>query len=365
MSENHVGNRVAALDGLRAIAIALVIAGHAGEAYGLREHPWWLAPAINPSFGVRLFFVLSGFLITLLLMREQETRGAISLKAFYMRRVLRIFPAFYLFLGTIGLFAACGIIEISWQQFAAAASYTWNYLAVWYGSGPAEGSWFLGHLWTLSLEEQFYLFWPLLIILAGFRRAGYVAVILPLALPLVRVVSYYLFPNLRGQLGMMFHTAIDSILIGCAFALYRQSLPAWVMRREVFWGCLIYPFVLSPIIGLLCRPYYVTVGFGLDAICAAILILHASRPGAFSRLLSWEPMRLVGTWSYSLYLWQQLFLTSYNTTWTGRFPLSVLSALICALASYYLIEKPVLRWKRKFERVSPLRSSAAATPVSL
>jgi len=364
MTVSTTSARLASLDGLRAIAIGLVIAGHSAEAYGLRDHPWWLSPAVNSSFGVRLFFVLSGFLITRLLMREEEVCGSISLKAFYMRRSLRIFPAFYLFLATIGILVAFGVIDATWQQFLGAGTYTWNYLYAWYNSGPAEGAWFLGHLWTLSLEEQFYLFWPILIVFAGWRAARFSALLLPLMLPVLRIAWYYRFPEQRGLLGMMFHTAIDSILVGCLFALYEKPLSALTRGRDsILYAALAIPLLISPISATFFRPYYVTIGFGLDAACAGFLILHAVRGGVFAYILSVAPLRLVGTWSYSLYLWQQLFLTTYNTTWSGRLPTSLICLTACAVASHYIVEKPILRLKRRFERI-PIQSKAAALELT-
>ncbi len=298
-----------------------------------------------------MFFVLSGFLITGLLLREHDKFGKISLKAFYMRRTLRIFPAFYLFLAVVAGLAAAGWIEVSGQQFIGAATYTWNYLGTWYREGSAEGSWFLGHLWTLSLEEQFYLVWPGLIVFAGWKRARWTCLIVPLVMPAVRIAWYFLFPEQRGYLGMMFHTAIDSIMVGCAFALWRERIPNWlVTNRIALAGAGIFVFVISPVISGLLSPYRITVGFGLDAVGAGILILHACRNGRWSRLLSWKPLALFGTWSYSIYLWQQLFLTPYNETWSGSFPASFGALMLCALISYYGLEKPILRAKGRFER---------------
>ena len=239
-------SRIASLDGLRAIAIGLVLAEHGGVAFTDASSHWWAAPLINGGFGVRLFFVLSGFLITGLLIREQERYGRISLRAFYVRRILRIFPAFYLYLGTVAALAAAGWIAVSGSQILAAGTYTWNYLERWQPGGPAEGIWFLGHLWTLSLEEQFYLVWPGVIVLAGWRSARRAALLVPLAVPVLRVLLYVAFPAQRGQLGMMFHTGIDSIFIGCAFALWHEQLVVRLEKRSYMLGAALFAFIVSP-----------------------------------------------------------------------------------------------------------------------
>lgn len=343
--------RIPALDGLRGIAILLVIAGHAAEAYLGHEPALWQAPFFNSSLGVRLFFVLSGFLITGLLVKEWDRHGKLSLSAFYARRSIRIFPAFYLYIAVIAALSFAGFITVSQSQFIAAASYTWNYLGTWAHDQPIEGSWFLGHLWTLSLEEQFYIFWPTFIILAGWRKASITCAVLPILLPFLRIAWYFLFPEHRGYLGMMFHTAIDSILIGCAFALWSKKLPNWLStNRIVLILAFVFAFFVSPLLAHSIRGYGITVGFGLDGIACGIMILQTFHCRLWEKVLSFPALVLIGMWSYSLYLWQQLFLTSLNTTWSGSFPLSLLALTACALASFYLVEQPLLRLKKRFER---------------
>lgn len=225
-------SRIVALDGLRSVAVALVMAGHGVDAYApSHADSLWFAPLVNASLGVHLFFVLSGFLITSLLIHEQASCGGIDWRAFILRRSLRIWPALYAYLLVMLLLTWFGVLQMSSGQFLAAATFTWNYASLWLKHGTSQGSWFLGHLWTLALEQQFYLIWPLAIFLLGWRRAGRLALLLPLLLPGLRVLWWLTFPGQRGQLGMMFHTAIDSILIGCAFALYQEQIRRWMQRH--------------------------------------------------------------------------------------------------------------------------------------
>jgi peptidoglycan/LPS O-acetylase OafA/YrhL len=340
------------LDGIRALAVMLVIGGHGAEAWAHGQPlPLWMIPLTNSSFGVRLFFVLSGFLITKLLLNEYQQHGTIQLSSFYVRRSLRIFPAFYLYLAVILILRFFGWVETSPQQLIAAATFSWNYLGTWHQNGPAEGWWFLGHLWTLALEEQFYLVWPGLFLLLKPQRLLNVALILVFTVPVVRLAWYYGFPAHRGLLGMMFHTAIDSILVGSFFALAGHRIPQRVKQSAlILYGALLFTFLVSPFLGHFIRPYRITIGFGLDAVGAGILILHACRGGKWQEGLSWGPLPLIGLWSYSIYLWQQLFLTSYNTHWSGQWPWNLVCILGCALGSFYLVEQPVLRYKKKYER---------------
>ncbi len=136
---------------------------------------------------MRVFFVLSGFLITRLLLEEFDATGTISIRGFYGRRIARIFPAAYFYILTLMVLAGFGLLKVGWQPLAVAATYTWNYTAL----GASTAGAVLGHFWTLSLEEQFYLVWPAFLLFAGPRWARRIAVVCVLAFPLMRVGSYY------------------------------------------------------------------------------------------------------------------------------------------------------------------------------
>lgn len=350
-------NRIGSLDGMRAIAILLVLAGHCCDNYFHASGiPSWIREIFgNSSFGVRLFFVLSGFLITSLLFKERSKNGTISLKRFYLRRTIRIFPAFYFYIAVVALFASLGHLKISKEEFLGAVTYTWNYVYLWFHHPTTDGHWFLGHLWTLSLEEQFYLFWPLIFILIPFFSLRWVPIAAVLILPLVRVVTYYAVPEWRGYLGMMFHTAIDSILIGCGFALWSGFLSApkiLFSLKRLLPLLLLIPLVVSPLLrARFGGAYSVTLGMTLDALCVGsllILLINHSAGKGLTAFLEASPMQWLGRLSYSIYLWQQLFLTNLNHTWSGRFPMSLCAALGAACLSYYLLETPLMRFKNRF-----------------
>ena len=153
-------SRLPCLDGLRAISIFFVLAAHVQSTLP-HKIPRWLNLMIpRGDLGVFVFFVLSGFLITHLLQKEWLATGGISLRNFYLRRILRIFPAFYFFLLTLILLSAFGVLSIARSHFLDAGFFLWNYKQIW-DPTLGQGNWFLGHFWTLSLEEQFYLLWPL------------------------------------------------------------------------------------------------------------------------------------------------------------------------------------------------------------
>jgi len=210
---------IPSLDGMRAISILLVIAGHSTQHFGR----WIKIP--GPTYilfahtGVSVFFVISGFLITSLLLKELDEAGTISLKRFYLRRAFRIFPPFYLYLGIIFVLTVAGIFQVPLRAFFFAATYTSNY---YFGGGGA----FVGlqHLWSLCVEEQFYLLWPAVLLLLGKRRATYCAIFLIFISPLSRVLTYFvLAPQHRAMVDRMFHSSIDTIMFGCLIALLWQS----------------------------------------------------------------------------------------------------------------------------------------------
>ena len=267
------------------------------------------------------------------------------------------FPALYVYLAVFAVLVGMGWLSISASQFVAAASYTWNYGPLWITDGTEEGAWFLGHLWTLALEEQFYLLWPITFVSLPARVTKTVPWIIAGVLPFVRVATYFLVPEWRGLLGMMFHTAIDGILIGCGFALSRDAIRRLISRcpASITWIVLTaIPLIVSPLLRLhFGGTYAVTLGFTIDAVCvgALLVLLHEERaPLSVKFVLTLPVMRWVGRLSYSLYLWQQPFLTQLNPTFTSTIPFCFAMALAAACGSYYFVEMPFLRWKHRLQR---------------
>jgi peptidoglycan/LPS O-acetylase OafA/YrhL len=182
--------RIPSLDGLRAISILAVMLGHAQGTRGFPDNPVLHLFGDTGNLGVRVFFVISGFLITSLLLAEQERNGRISLRVFYLRRALRICPACYVYIIVIGVLGAVGAVEVRKGDLVFAATYTNNFVA--------DRSWVLGHLWSLAVEEQFYLLWPAMLCLGGRRRAVIGAIAVVAVSPLLRISAWYLLPEHRG-----------------------------------------------------------------------------------------------------------------------------------------------------------------------
>ena len=162
------------LDGLRAVSIFLVLVAHSSVCVGCPKIVSAFFPELAMgALGVRTFFVISGFLITSLLIKEEHKEGFISLSAFYRRRVLRIFPAYYfylLFVLIVGCFVPA--FRAPWSTYVSAATFTTRIWGYWGNVWQFHQSWFLIHTWTLSVEEQFYLLWPACLVFLKPDSAG-------------------------------------------------------------------------------------------------------------------------------------------------------------------------------------------------
>lgn len=342
--------RLKALDGVRAVAIAFVVVGH---VLGIIQH--LDSSRFRLADGVSIFFVLSGFLITSLLLRERDTFGTVRLKQFYMRRVRRIFPVFYVFLVAMGLLKLAKVIHFETDDWLSSVAFVNNY--------ATTRSWWLGHLWSLSIEEQFYLLWPLVIAVGG-RSWGIRVALTIIALdPLVRIISYYKIPALRDHLPIMLHTRGDILMCGCILALlignsrFEAAMRALFRFRLQLIACAFY-FIADPFLNARYGgTYYLTVGYTIQGLSLATMLFWIlSWPEAsIVRVLSTPPVVFVGLISYSLYLWQQPFLAPLNATFAGAFPIDVALAVATAVLSYYFIERPFLS---RLRAVEPVPTSA-------
>jgi peptidoglycan/LPS O-acetylase OafA/YrhL len=328
--------RIPSLDGARAIAVTLVFAWH------LLVHAdlplIWRVDYGN--LGVRVFFVISGFLITSLLLSEQQRTGKISISDFYVRRIFRIFPAYYVFLLVMALLLPTGWLILHKVDFLPSAAFFSDYQ-------NAHDA--LGHTWSLSVEEQFYLLWPGAIVLLGLRRAFYGCVALLLISPIFRMlVDLHVWPDtpMRG-----FECVSDALACGCILACARERLWNAPLYRRLVSS----PYVpLIPLATLLLmavaivhsRVLYDTVGIPLLNVGLVMVLDRYMRfPNtATGRWLNWAPIAWVGTISYSLYLWQEPFAC---TTMQLPAAVKILGALALATASRYWIELPFLSLRRK------------------
>ena len=361
---NSKTKRIPSLDGLRAISIGLVLVSHMIGTRGLFVPTWVGKVFALGELGVRVFFVISGFLITSILIREIEFTGRINLPKFYLRRTLRIFPPYYVFLAVLIVLSAVGYLQLTFRDQLQALTYTANYY-------PAR-SWNIGHTWSLSVEEQFYLLWPAALILAGKRRGLYVAALLIVLLPFWRLAVWQFFPS-AVEIGVTFETAADALATGCVLA----GAYVWLKQRSYYNRILSSRFfVLVPLIVLAAnalhdRPrLYFFFGFTIMnvGIAACIDWCVTNHSGRVGRFLNSTPLVFVGVISYSIYLWQQIFLNRYSDSFLCKFPVNILMVAGAAMISYYLVEKPSLRLRQLLEmklfRPRNLEKSNQSVPLA-
>lgn len=311
--------------------------------------------------GVNAFLVLSGFLITWLLLHERRAYGRIDLKAFYMRRTLRILPAFYFYWALALVVVLIADRQVIWPQVIASATYTINiYHAV---VGHQESPW--AHTWSLALEEQFYLVWPVLFGLLLRRSHGFwrPAMAMIVVIWIWRAALTLVIRAPGDRIYESFDTRFDHLLIGCVLAGF--------LFNEVggrFWSWLIQAkWAAFALLGLLAanvwayyawsEPYVYPVGFILEPICIALLIpilIDRGGNGTWDWLNSpW--IRLLGALSYSTYLYQQLVqgtVSNLDIPAAAQVPLKIFATFALAFLSYKFIERPFLQRKKRFERRS-------------
>jgi peptidoglycan/LPS O-acetylase OafA/YrhL len=340
--------RIPELDGFRGLAILLVVTGHTLN-FTLHFLPY--AGLKMGEAGVLLFFVLSGYLITGLLRDESKRTGTISLGAFYTRRACRLLPALGIFLAGVALLHSMGLITgVPGRDFVAAIFYVRNI----FGKSLS-----LEHLWSLSLEEQFYTLWPFLFVWLGARRMLRVALGLCVLVMVWRgtAISLHLWDYNTGVFYVRPWFRFDAIAVGCCLALVPlPKSPKWVFgfSAAALMGWSLFGEQLS-------RPLFIT----LQTILAASLLFSVIQGGSLTRgffSLSW--LRWLGGISYSLYLWQQIFtVTALSLGWIRQFPLNILAAITLAVLSRHLVEQPFLELGRR--HLANRRRKIVSEPVLL
>jgi peptidoglycan/LPS O-acetylase OafA/YrhL len=354
-------SRIPSLDGLRALSIFLVLALHTIQRFSF-NHPvsrLWYA-IFDGGTGVFIFFVISGYLITTLLLNEQQKRGSISMRGFYLRRAMRILPPLYTYVAVLLLLGWAGRLALNRLDILSALFFFHNY-------APAT-MWSLEHFWSLSTEEQFYFLWPVILLyclrkpgIAGRLTASRIALAVIVISPVVRVVSFrFDIPYLRNGYG--FHMRADALMYGCVFALL-QGTPlferVYAFATKIWW---IPPAVifLSDCIGARFTNYWqLPFGYTICGAAIAFFLLWCTRnpTSIVGRILNARPIVHIGVLSYSIYLWQVLFLHPYNGPVFGQslklltiFPFSWLAIFAVAELSFYLVEQPSLHLRNRLIR---------------
>jgi peptidoglycan/LPS O-acetylase OafA/YrhL len=318
-----------ALDGLRALSLLLVIAGHARTTSRI----WYYCSA---GLGVGIFFVLSGFLITILLLREELAFGGISLGAFYIRRAFRILPPYFL---TIGVYLLVALIP-SQRELRVRFLNTLPYFLTWSNEYVPKGvAATFTHSWSLSVEEKFYVVWPLLFFIVLRKLKGRWA-----------IVPITIIPLLISPTSSL-PVAYFSLLVGCCVAIALHALRG--KQDEVLALINRIPTIVAVIVWIL--SYFASLGgaFRVSFILstAALLPVFLLRESLFSRLLGSRSCSYVGKRTYSMYLFHAFCLTliedkvirpTTDARYLGVVALTYLLSLGVASVVYVVVERPAV-----------------------
>ncbi|WP_259070305.1 acyltransferase family protein [Mucilaginibacter sp. X4EP1] len=356
---------IPSLNGLRAISISIVILYHLYYNNFFPKNNIVLKAAgnvlFNGSLGVNIFFVISGFLITTLLLIENEQNGSISLKKFYIRRVLRIFPGYYFLLLVYAILQFSGYLHFDRINWFSNITYTKQFFM--------DETHESGHLWSLSVEEVFYLIWPFIFIKFNTNRVKIIWSLI-IVITTARFFQISFWPN--SGLSLTIFGRGDALLVGCLFAIKNNEIVYWVKEHRR-WCLMIFPLlivfillynyinhlalknvgahqftILSAMIAPLCYTLVGSIGLFTNMLIGLIIIFSINIQNLWFSFLNTSVMSYIGKLSYSLYLWQQLFTA--DKPFLHQMPIIIIFLLIFISAniSYFFVEKPFLKIKNKF-----------------
>jgi peptidoglycan/LPS O-acetylase OafA/YrhL len=360
------GSHIPALDALRGIAACTVVFGHT-VGY----------PQLG-SLAVSVFFVLSGFLITWLLLRESESTDRVSLRNFYLRRTLRIFPAFYVFWIVCIVAAWYRFARFSWGEPIASLFYMGDYYSALSATNVHQ---IMGITWSLGVEEKFYLLWPVAFALwfRNPRKLFRFTVFFIAGIWVYRAIAALWFPLPDHYLHYAFESRLDTILYGCALALAFKLGKIEPLLRAVD-KVKVLPFLLTFVlvrVALLehhvSLPVFYIFGFPLISLLVMVLLIQFVFLGAL-RGWGWldhPSLRFLGRISYSLYLYHIVviatvefyFMPALRLRWA--IPIMYLGSVAVAYTSYRLVEQPFLRLKSRFEPNSTARAERRGSRQAL
>jgi peptidoglycan/LPS O-acetylase OafA/YrhL len=342
-------SRIQYIDAWRFIAIALVLVCHV-LAY---SHPWYREqfPALVwrlqnlGTFGVQIFFCISGFVICRGLLHEQSTTGAVGIRSFYIRRFFRIIPPLFIYMLAISALSMSRVVDVTPGALIKASLFLCNI-------GTESCGWFVGHTWSLAYEEQFYLVFPVLFIAFAAPRTRHLIVVLT---GLVMLASLLMHAGSFHQTAE-YASTFAYMLMGCVAALYWQEWQAVLKRMPVtVWAALL---VATPVMSsLIVLPdplrYLVSVVLAPPAICAVVLGTPVSVP-AIGKFFLNPVVSHLGKISFTVYLWQQLATAPYAGSPLYFVFVALAGVFLVAYLSYRYFEQPLMSLGNRYSRTAKL-----------
>lgn len=345
--------QIPTLDGWRAVAIFCVLFSHGypsiQRAFGFPDLHFREPLGI---FGVEIFFALSGYLITTKLLQEEKRDGSMSLAHFYFRRVFRIMPAALTLIVVTAVLSFIGVLPpIAPSRLLSTVFFAANY-------SDAPFSYYLAHFWSLAVEEHFYFVWPTILILCVVRQRLAVAIGLAILIAIWRALLWKIQVTTEDAAKFYGRTDIivDAILWGSTLGLVAFNKPGSLrfISSHAVWLSIAAISVFAAL--------FKSSGWKLDM--ALFTLTRLTIPhmiygtvvdsnSFFGKVLESAPFRFIGRISYSLYLWQQIFLiipvesmATKPFEYLQLFPLNLLCAFFCAIVSYKIVEQPLIKLGR-------------------
>ncbi len=350
--------RVRELDGWRAISVSLVLLAHC-----FLQHPGFITrfPAVGThiawfgGLGVRTFFVISGFVIFRLLILEEARYGSVSLKAFYIRRACRILPPFYFYLALVSLLLFFGLINEHWDEIPRAAAFVTDF-RLW------RPGWFDAHSWSLSVEEQFYVIFPAIWVLAPKPLKG------PVFVGVFLACTAWNFSACFAASETITSTTVRGgfvcISCGALMAIHEMRLRAIAARIPGFAAVLVALILFSHAAGSESWQEIAYESLILPPFIGLLLLFNMERGRWLRAFLLSKPAQAVGITSYGIYLWQQMF-TRRRFEFSGAHEITSLMYPLLFLVvplSYFVIEKPAIRLGKSLSQRAR-SSTISSTPL--
>ncbi len=345
-------------DGLRAFSIILVVFTHLGfwSSISANEFILILVSILNGSTGVYIFFSISGFLITTILLKEKEKKGFVTIKNFYIRRFLRLLPAIIIFYFVLEMIMILGYLPLNNIAMLFSISYLYNFVPAKFYIGE------LGHTWSLGVEEQFYILWPFII---HFFSKNTVIIISSILLLSCLVLPHFFYlihfnHNMKDftlqkvfwDTNRFYIPAIGPIMLGAIIGCLNYSTKIFniISKKKFFLLIAIIIFcsqLYLPNFILIIIPQNILKGFATSLI---LVYIYNNQEGILAKSLEFKPISYIGKISYGIYVWQGLFLRTGpgGGLIIQKFPLNIFLTFIFAVVSYEFIEKSVLKLKQKY-----------------